>query len=215
MANNIAVNDLILVKFWSTFGDQAAVNRYWFECTASTGTGGTDVDFATTLGTNMPSPIKNLIATPAVYNGLQVQIYRNGTPFVAVNSTAGTGGGTGGAQGMGRQLSGLIQIKTNFAGQQFRGRSYIPFPAAAEDQNSAIPTGAYIVLLNTYISVLFTTWIAGGGGNTSSMQMVIKHGPDKDGVTPPPTFVTSMVPVLKWATQRRRGSFGRTNLSPV
>lgn len=216
MSVALMVSDLCTVRIWCSNAEQASVNTLYYEVTAVGGSPATDQDFADELDTGflstaLPPMINNL----SVYNGVQVQIKRSTGLFVAADATAGTAPGTGGAIALPRQTAGLTHWRTPFAGRQFRGRSYWPFPSAAADTGDGVPTGAYVTLVSTIQNAFLNFSSVSAGGRTATVQLVMVHRPPKAGLTPPPTPINVVSTGPKWATQRRRGSFGRANVSPI
>jgi hypothetical protein len=216
MSIPLAVNDIVKVSLWCSNAEQASVNRFFFQVTATAGSVPSDTTMSNELDTGFFStavpPILNNLSR---YNGVEVQIRRGAVLFASANATAGAAAGTGGTVALPRQVAGITHWSTIFAGQQFRGRSYWPFPSLTADVGDGTPTNAYIALISTISAGLLNFTTVGTGGNTATVQMVMVHGPNKAGITPPPSLLVSATEEGKWATQRRRGSFGRPNVSPI
>lgn len=216
MAQPFNVNDYVQVRVFCTNSEQASVNTFWYAVVAVGTPAATDLDMATDLDTGFLStalpPMLNNLTT---YNGVQVQVYRTPDIFAAQDSIAGAGPGTGGAVALPRQTAGLTHWQTPKAGRAYRGRTYWPFPATAHDTGDGIPTTAYVALMTTLANGLlnFTTFTV--SGRSAQVSLVLKHRKNKAGVTPVPSTILSETNEAKWATQRRRGSFGRPNVSPI
>lgn len=214
MAVNTQPGDLLKFSVWCTDGNQASVNTFWYACNTIVGTGVSDLTAAQEFEVGVAPLYKPNLNNNAVFNGVQCQIWRAGHPFIAQVSNALTGVGTGGAVSLPRQVTGLISWKTDKAGQKNRGRSYIPFYSTSSDvgdgtmnagtQTNTLAIASFLTVLNTL----------GTGGNTSHLIFSLKHSAPK-GVQPlaDPIISGSVKPL--WATQRKRGSFGRPNVSPV
>lgn len=222
MAAALVLGDIIKARFWcstASGGGQAAVNTIGYKVANVGGTGATDQDVADQLNTLAAADYIALLSTNATYDGVQVQICLTGYPFKAkyssVSNIVGAGPGTVTGNVMPTQTSGLISYQSAFAGQQFRGRSYIPFPGGADNTTTGDPTAGYVMRLTTLAGVLETGLIITPAGGTVTLVRVLLNGPDKGGITPNPSPVVGATPSIRWATQRRRGDFGRQNRSPI
>jgi hypothetical protein len=219
MSTLLLPSDLLKVSVWCTNAEQASVNTFWYSVIGVGSPDATDQDMATELDTGflntaLPPILNNLTR----YNGVEVQIYRpTGTMFVIFNaaiSIAGAGMGTGGALALPRQTSGITDWRTRFAGRAYRGRTYWPFPSVSHDVGDGIPTGAYITLIST-LATGFLNFTNVTGSGTATVQLVMRHRKNKAGTIPIPSQILVGTQLTKWATQRRRGSFGRPNVSPI
>jgi hypothetical protein len=219
MATPLQPTDLVQVRLWCTNSEQASVNSFWYLISSVGSPAASDQDLATELGAGfMASVVPPVINNLTTYNGVQAQIHRLalGIPivFAAVSSVTGAGPGTGGAIALPRQTAGLTHWSTHLAGRAYRGRTYWPFPATAHDTGDGTPTTAYVTAINAIASGLVAiTGISGSG--TAGCNFVINHRKNKAGIIPPQTFIISGTSEAKWGTQRRRGSFGRPNVSPI
>lgn len=216
MSNALIAGDLLKVRLWCTNAEQASVQTFYYSVLATGTPAATDIDVANSLDTGffstaMPPLLNNLSS----YEGVQVQIYRLGMIFVSANATTGHGVGTGGAVALPRQTAGITHLTTALAGRAYRGRSYWPFPSVTHDQGDGVPTSAYASLIGTAIGGLLLLSAISTAGRTATIQMVLNHRKNKAGVIPPITPIVLTFAEQKWATQRRRGSFGRPNVSPI
>lgn len=214
MAVATAPGDLVKFSVWCTDGNQAAVNTYYFGVNTVAGGGVTDLVAAQEFEAIFAPGYKLCLNNNAVFNGVQCQILRNGGAFIAQNSNALTGAGTGGAISLPRQVSGLISWKTDKAGQKNRGRSYLPFFSTTSDVGDGsmnAGTQANVVAIANLLVALGTL---GTGGVTSHFIFSLKHGAPKN-VQPLADPIISGSVKPQWATQRKRGFFGRPNVSPV
>lgn len=106
------------------------------------------------------------------------------------------------------QISGLISWRTALIGKKGIGRSYIPFPAESDNQVSTTPSNNYIDRLTNLAGTLIGPgFTAGDADVTLALQI---HNRQEATFQP----VTSYITRRAWATQRRRGSFGRPNAIP-
>lgn len=106
-----------------------------------------------------------------------------------------------------QQASGFIRLESNGPGKRNRGRIYVPFPSQ-EFTNPANgePTLLYVAALTNFAQSIASAQAVLAGLTSVSLEPVIAS---KTG-TPNSTVVrASAIPL--WATQRRRGNFGRIN----
>jgi hypothetical protein len=213
MSVQLALNDLIHVRYWCTCGDQASVNTVHYRVFAVATPGPTDQDVANAMDALAGPAYKALLATDASYNGVQVgfDLLRPLPLTKFANSHFGPGTLTGPT--MGRQLTGLIQLQTANAGPAFRGRIYIPFPPVGDDQSQGKPTLAYLALMSLLWTAISSDLVITGSGGSITITPVIFHRSAT--VIPRYTDVDANTISTKFATQKRRGSFGRVNTSPV
>jgi hypothetical protein len=219
MAIALAPNDLVKVSAWVTNSEQAAVIRWWFKIQSVGSPAATDLGMAINIDAGLISN-SFLVTMPSQcqYNGVQAQIYRGLPPtqeiFIAAGYTGSAGPGTGGTVAQPRQVAGITRWGTPFAGRQFRGRTYWPFPATTSDTGDGIPTPLYVSQI-TAISNFLLAYANVTGAGTATCDLVLVHRMPKSGIIPNPTVMSAATVENKWATQRRRGSFGRPNVSPI
>jgi len=218
MSYQLLNGDFIRVRFWASDGNQAAVNTTDWVVVNDDGTNLTDQNVADFFDTTVSPSYFPLLNNNATYRGVQAikWLVPSAVPAVA---NLNTHVGTGGATACPTQVSGLIQWHAASAGRKYRGRNYIPFPATAHVATDGSPSAAYIALLQT-----FAAWMGidnyppdSGPGGFGQIRQVIVHG----GKAPPVAGAQIPSPVIqatvsaRWATQRKRGMFGRLNTSPV
>lgn len=207
----LAVGDILQLRAWTTLGEQAAVNTFHYLVTAATGAATTDLDAATVFSSLVNSSYKTLTSADTRFNGVQCNIISRTPLPIGQADVIDAGPGTDSNPAMGRQLCGLISWRTLFAGPAFRGRTYFPFPVTDEDAAGGKPTNGYIIGLTSFAgAVRGMVSILGALGGTASVQLVIYHRATKT-TTP---IVASHVDAA-FATMKKRGSFGRPNVSPI
>lgn len=207
MSTILSIGDICEVRAWVVNAEQAAVNSYFFEITAASSSSDTDQALSDAIDTIIAPKYKSALGSDSDYRGTQLYIVTRRPMPAYVSTTASAGFGTASGLTMGRQTSGLIAWRTAFAGPGFRGRTYFPFPTTGEDASGAIPSNGYLTILNG-----LSTALTGGNsfGVAGTAKLSIFHR-----TTRTPTTVTSGAPIAKWATQKRRGSYGRANVSPI
>ena len=85
----------------------------------------------------------------------------------------------------------------------------MPFPSPAANETNGTPTAGYISLLANYAAGMRSNFNIIDGPVTATYNMCLYAG----GVATP-LFVTSSRQRDAWATQRRRGDFGKVNGLP-
>ena len=123
--------------------------------------------------------------------------------------------GTGGATSLPKQTCGLASIKTALAGRRYRGRMYLPFPSVTMDTGDGVPTAGYQVNVVNAVTVMLSVNNITVGGRTANWNTVLVHKAGKTPIPASPTPITTFVIDGGWATQRKRGYFGRINESPI
>jgi len=206
--------DIVQARIWCVDAEQASVNTMHYEIVTAGGTPTTDQAFCDGLAAVIDPLMPLIINNNANYRGIQCQLK---TPlpqiYAPVSNTGGSSVGSGGATALPRQTCGLGSVSCALAGRRFRGRMYFPFPATADDTGNGTPTGAAVLRYSDVLvgMLTYTGPIAAGG---SVWTPVIVHSTGKS-PTPPPTQITNASVANAWATQRRRGSYGRANTSPI
>lgn len=202
--------DIYRANIYTTFSSQTAlVTSHWY-VSATAGTGATDAQIADAMNNAWHAAFKALIASAASYRGVSVQKIVPAPVAVLVYSTLNQGVGTVIGDALPRQVAGLIGLRTALAGRAYRGRNYIPFPGEADNDAGNFATAGYVTRLTTLATAMTANVAAGGGGNTNTLKRIIFHSSSNTG-----TDVTQATVTGNWATQRRRGSFGRANNSPI
>ena len=219
MASVFVVNTDVALRVWCSDNEQASVQTFWYHVAAVGALPATDQDFADQFEPFIAVRFKGILHSLANYRGVQVQVFASLPNGRALNSVvfnnADAGGGTAGSGALPRQTCGLASFQTAFPGPSGRGRTYYPFPAIADDIGDGSPTAGYISRIGSLTADFAVGIAVVGGARTATLVRIIRHrGTDR---TPwvPGSPVAAQSVSNKWATQRRRGSFGRANVSPV
>lgn len=211
MATLLFSGCIMQLRAWCTDGEQASVNTWYFQQVGSMTPGPTDQDFVNTMDTELASLFKGIMSPNSIYQGCQAY-FANLRPLPsAVLSSLFPGPGTHGTIGLPRQTCGITEWGTGFAGGRGRGRTYWPFPGVSDDIGAGVPGAAYLVDIANLAAVLQVGISVTGGGGNVGLQLVLRSKALPATVYQP--IITHREPA-KWATQRRRGSFGRANVSP-
>lgn len=206
----MAVNDIVQIRFFCQDDEQGSVNVRHYKISAQTGLGATLLDIASHFSGVFGPLYKPLVNNNSSYRGTGARIIfpLPATGEVLDNTAAGVG--TGGANALPRQTCGLLTLRTIFAGPKNRGRLYIPFPSTAFNDANGLPTAGYLVAADALGTALGQNQLCGVIPDTSTLIPVLFNR-----VTHASQVYSSIISRPRWATQRRRGSFGRPNLSPI
>lgn len=205
----MAVGDLMEVKFYCLQAEQVGINVRHYAVTAMAGAGLTELQLAIGFATLLAPKYKQLIAEGARFEGVGVRKIRPLPVSMEAFSANGSGPGTVTGDTLPRQVTGLLSLRTNEAGPRRRGRVYVPFPGEFHNAANAIPSAAYTNLLSELGDALKANASITSGANTADLRPVIWSrvgGTSAD--------LTVVLARQKWATQRRRGSYGRPNAIP-
>lgn len=196
----------VTIGTWITNQQGLMVRHY--ENSAYTGEGSTLGAIATRLSTLLAPLVKPLLAVGATYRGIRVRRIDPLPPSPPAYELADQGPGTVAGDLMSPQTAGLITIGTAFAGRAYRGRAYIPFPSETDNDATGIPIPGYRTRADALALQLRTTVVV---GTVDSVTLIPVLWHRKTRTT---TDITSSSTRPGWATQRRRGFFGRQNPIP-
>lgn len=168
------------------------------------------VDFADAYATAIAPYYKAVLDSSCTFAGVSIQDFPTRLN-IAVFSKDGAGAGLVAGNDAPSQASGLISFRTMLAGRKGRGRIYVPFPSVTSNGADGLPITAYTdalgELADTFIGpeplTVGTTSIAYFGVIVDDKGV----GAYKD--------IAQVIAQKKWATQRRRGSYGRKNELPL
>lgn len=202
-------NDVIQVVVYTRQAEQAGLNVLHYYAGNKTGTGGNVEDIGDAMQTQLQIAYVPCMASAADFLGC------SGRRVWPLNVTAeffSTGIGSAGS-GTGdvlpRQTCGLITKKSAFAGKREKGRVYIPFPSEGMNDSTGIPTTPYMTNLAGIANALDGIVTVGTITNFTDLTPVIYHR-DLHVVS----TIVQFLPKRRWATQRRRSSFGAANVLP-
>lgn len=210
MATTLGTGDIVRSTIVvSDFDQTALLNHHWAVTGEALG-GATDQDFANTFDGLIAADVKALLYNLADYKGVLVQKISPAPITARVQATGNAGVGTAGTPGLPRQTAGLIDWRTALAGPSQRGRTFMCFPAAADSDGAGAPTNGYMTRLSALITDLLGFGIVTGAGGSIAVVLSILH---VDDMTTTP--VTDGLGRQVWATQKRRGTLGKPNVSPI
>jgi hypothetical protein len=111
----------------------------------------------------------------------------------------------------------LVNFKTINSGRGFRGRIYPGFVTTVHVNSSGNMNAAGLTAIQLLASVIPISRVITVGGDSTTIQLVILRRMN-GGVPLPPLSTADVITVNArnaYATQRRRGDYGRTNQAPI
>lgn len=206
----MALNDIYRVTVGTYWGFQVGLNVTHWRVSIIVGAQPGDPIIAAAFDAGFAGVYKTLMHAQATYYGVRVQKIEPQPVLFPAVSANNSGIGTAGAAGLPSQNSGLVTFRTPYAGRSFRGRLYMPFPAEQDNVDATgRPTNGYITNLNALANFYRTPLVAQLAGNSVTLELGVRGRSI-------PSFIVVNAHVVRpfWATQRRRGDFGRPNVIP-
>ncbi len=159
----------------------------------------------------VPSFLRAVVSNDAFYLGAKMYSKFSILPPQVEKNPIGSGPGTGGAGYIPTQNSGLIQWHSGLGGKRGRGRSYMPFPATLDTSPTGLTSTDYRLRMSQVADIFvtpFNLFNVGAGGGTMDVGPCTSYTLPPSGV---PYRLNSYTIANGFATQRRRGYFGRPN----
>jgi len=183
-------------------------NIYNFGINSVTGAIG-DLDCAEIFDTALAPLYKAIMSPTTNYDGTEVSIINRTPKPITQKWTLNSGPGTIGTKTLPTQVAGIISWGTAFAGRAFRGRSYIPNLADGWKSTGGIPTTFFQTAMAALASsILGRTSFTDIG--TANATFILFHRR-----TLGFNLMLSYDIPLKFATQRRRGNYGKNRIPPI
>lgn len=210
-----AIGDLLQFRVCCYTPSQIALNIVHYKVVAVTGVGLNLDEFAVWADLAWKAGYKALMGSPSKWRGVGVQ---NLMPARTreYSSIAGDGVGTAGTTMAPTQTSWLIRLRGALAGRKGVGHVYPGFPGGTFLNAAGEQTAPGLAAITNVAANFGPQLIAEAGVNTSTLDMQIRNADTDIPVpkTPTSTPVYQLYPAPLWATQRRRGDFGKQNLPP-
>lgn len=212
------IGDVYQVRCVSYTPSQICVNSLYCLVTGVTGTEPSPGQLALTIDNNLSVGYIPLISTNARWRGISVQLQSSPKP---VPSTSIVNDAVGGGSGdlLPAQTSYVIAFTNGIANRHGRGRIYPGFGPESNNTASGFLASAGQIILqslaNLMIGSFVNTQVSPAGTNTLQWvhRTVTKFPPP----TPPLVAYQNIVTAVgrpRWATQKRRGQYGRVNILP-
>jgi hypothetical protein len=211
MAYSIPIGGIVRHVVYCTIAGQASTNtRKWQLVNLSSGSVFPSPDTLDALDTGYAANVLPLLSSNSTYYGSQLYLMNPlALPPRPEHTTANQGAGTAGAGLLPGQTSGLVSLYTPTLGKIGQGRTYVPFPCPDDNAADGTPTAGYVTRLAGLAAYLKTDRIIVAGGQTATFKPCLYRGG-----ADVPRFFDNAVNHDAWATQRRRGAFGRLNKAP-
>jgi len=207
----LALDDILEVNIYCILQNQISVNvRHFRVFNMAPGEDFSDLDVAAAAAEEFSTLYAPVIATPCHFRGVRVRrIHPTETAWV--QNVAFDTAGSAGADIMPKQVAGLISLKSNVPGRAGLGRVYMPFPAEQSNDTDATPTATYITNLAAVAAKFVQLNVANPTPAVMQMEGLVLNR-----AVPPDSGIIILATAQdKWATQRRRGDYGRINTSPI
>jgi len=207
----IPIGGIVRVVTYCKIPGQVSTNTHkWQLTTLTSGASFPSSPFITAMDAQLAGDYNPLLSNDAEYYGSQVYLLNPiGPPPRPDHVNVNNNPGTGGAGLLPSQSSGLISLYSTTLGKIGQGRTYIPFPAVGGNSADGTPTPTYVSDLNVLAATLKTNFAVVDGGITATFRPCLYRGG-----TDVPRFIESSNAQDAWATQRRRGAYGRLNKVP-
>lgn len=204
----------VQTTFFFYFDSQLATNvRTWKWVAGVTGqatnTAKIDAAFVTA---DIATIMNNLLSTGATMPGIRYVPSPNPSNLAPIYSTTVTTTGAGGAVALPKQTAGLCRFKSLTAGSKGENRIYVPFPPAALNDSTGKPSAGYLSNLLDLALLLGQPMVCDSvSGAAGTLVPTLNIRP---GGAFPPDLIAAGVTAHSWATQRRRGDYGKVNKNP-
>lgn len=212
MSQLLAVGDVLIseVLIYSATHTQLAVLRRHHLVTALPGGVVSFVDVAAALSTAWATAYKALVENSTSFRGVRVRrIFPAGNDAWAI-STADAGPGTAGNGALPLQTAGLITFAGPALGAKGEGRQYLPFPSVTDNLASGRPSPGYKLAATALGALIVADQDISVGGVVFG---TIRHV-NFNITTHATVRLNTVLRVGEWATQKRRGDYGRANRIP-
>jgi len=209
VAYNVQPGDIVQITNYCQAGDQVAVNVFNYLVSSITGGGPDLAACAGTFGDVVKDFYRACMGATASWLGTKASVY-GANPQPMPGFYANHGVGTGSGDLLPRATCGLIQWQTDYTGKSYRGRTYVPFPCEGLSGSDGEPTAGYLTAIDNLASAIITLNEFVSEFATATIALIInsRHLNTFSAVR------TASFP-QKWATQHRRGDYGRIFVSPV
>jgi hypothetical protein len=200
------VGDILQVTFVCRFSEQIGLNVRHFRIATVVGVEQTHAQIAEDFRVRVRLSLIQILSNQATFEGVIVSKIFPLPKSIPVATVAAGEAGLVTGDPLPRQVAGLIRARSMFAGRSERGRAYIPFPAETDSGSAATPTLGYATNLGQIAPVYFGPAGIGANPPLTTLTPIIWHRETN-------TFsvITAIAVSTAWATQRRRGTFGRPN----
>jgi hypothetical protein len=204
------VGDVLEAVFYVTMQQQTSLNVRHYGITSVTPPEPSHEAVADRLHELAETTYPPLLTALAEFRGVTVRRISPGPPTPPFPSTRVAVMGEIPEDPLPKQVAGIITLRTFATGSAGRGRVYVPFPAESDNTATGVPQTTYIIRGIALASVFIGPHTVTAGGGSLVITGVIFH---RGGG--PATEIIGQTVQRRWGTQRRRGDYGASNVSPV
>src|SRR6185295_487266 len=208
MSTPLNVGDILEVKVFCMQGDQLGINVQHFDVVSLTGVPSLEAT-ATDMETNLSVYYSNVLVEHARFRGITLAVVAP-SPIAGVIRNAHAIDGLVSGDALPKQCAGIVSLRTATVGRTGRGRIYVPFPAEASCGADGQPLASY----RTDLSIIGDYFVNDQLIDQGSGDTVTIHGSVYHRITTTSTLYAGYVIPIKFATQRKRGDYGRINTPP-
>jgi len=210
MSTFLAEDDVVECKLacYATDLTQVSLNIRQYRIATVVGNP-TDTDLCAQLDSNLAPLYAAVMPAAASWYGVQTQIITTLPPKLPVVEAGNQTTGTFGGDIAPAQVSALMSLRTIITGRAGRGRVYIGFVPTTAIAANTNPTNTYLSALAPLVNALMQTVGVTGTLGTCNAIPVLFHRATRTTLD-----LDSYILRNRFATQRRRGRFGRINPFP-
>lgn len=210
MATPLALNDILRCTVYNLQAAQLGLNVLSYRVATVVGGGSTLEAAVSAIDTAVSTQYKAIMGTTASYRGIGLRRTFPGALTPEVFATLGQGAGLLTGDPLPKQICGILSKRTSHAGRTGRGRVYVPFPTESQSDTIGACTFGYSILLQALAVAILGPITVG----TVTDNVQLKLGvPNR--LWNSQYDCTQILDRQRWGTQRRRGDFGKTNVSPI
>lgn len=208
----LADGDLLRAVCYTKLGDQAGLMVFHYRCINLTGASAEQSDAALVLDTTFAADVKDCMSSDAVYFGFGVRRIESLPVTPELFELGSQGPGTSSPGALPSAVSGIISLKSDTIGPNANGRKFVPFPSEDDnDDTTHKPISGYMSNLNALGGIMISPLTAVGASPSDSIDLYpVIWSRDFD----VRYDIKAYVARNKWATQHRRGNYGRPNVLP-
>lgn len=207
MAFIIQHTDMLQLTVFTAYKNQVGINRFYYQATSSVGLTADAQAMADAIVPAIQIDYAAAMSSEAYFAGVKLQPAGDGPAYEPVYSSEVEDGAIAGDPLPG-QITGLTTWRTELAGARHRGRTYWPFPAETDNIVTSVPSVGYQGQINALSTKMQTLTVT---ADATEWLLALHIWSEVDAVY---REVTAYTVRPKWATQRRRGDFGRANILP-
>lgn len=205
MASLIAAGAVLELAYATRQQAQMGYNVIHYRARVTTGQP-TDQDVVDAMD-GLAAPLyKAYLPTAVTYWGTKGSVIFPLPRRAMVTQGSNRGAGTVNTDPLPKQVTLVITKQTNNAGRRYRGRTYLPFWGESQNDAGNRPTNAATAAAATIGVALLQAQVIIGVAGTVTIDPILWHR-----ATQTYDIITQTRPGILWATQRRRGDFGRIN----